>query len=246
MAATDTSGRVALITGASGALGSAVAHTLDRRGYRLALHYTTGEERARKLAAELSGPSAVVQADVSDWSATKDMVERVRAELGPVSVLVNSGAIRRDGLMATQSVDDWTRTISVNLIGTFHACRATLPDMLRARWGRIINVVSPAGLIGSKGQTAYSAAKAGVMGMTRSLALECGRRKVTVNALSPGLMESALTREVPADVSAALVARTAFGRLGTPDEVSRGVELLLDADYMTGQVLSIDGGMSIS
>ena len=151
-----------------------------------------------------------------------------------------------DGLMATQSVDDWTATINVNLIGTFHTCRAVLPSMLRQRWGRIINVVSPAGLIGSRGQTAYSASKAGVMGLTRSLALECGKRKVTVNALSPGLMATALTEEMPDEVRKALLERTAFSRLGQPEEIAKGVELLLDADYMTGQVLSIDGGISIS
>ncbi|MFF8773520.1 SDR family oxidoreductase [Kitasatospora sp. NPDC015120] len=242
----SSEGRVALVTGASGALGAAVARVLDRRGYRLALHYATGEARARELAAGLGGPSTVVQADVADWAATQGMVDQVRAELGDISVLVNAGAIRRDGLLVTQSVEDWTRTIAVDLTGTFHTCRAVLPDMLRARWGRIVNVVSPAALIGSKGQTAYSAAKAGVVGMTRSLALECGRSKVTVNALSPGLMASAITSEVPAEVGAALLARTAFGRIGTPEEVARGIELLLDADYMTGQVLSIDGGMSIA
>ncbi|MEU0135841.1 SDR family NAD(P)-dependent oxidoreductase [Streptomyces sp. NPDC006296] len=244
--APGTDAPVALVTGASGALGAAVAHVLDRRGYRLALHCATGADRARAVAAELSGPSVVVQADVADWAATREMVERVRAELGGVGVLVNAGAIRRDGFMATQSVDDWTRTVTVNLIGTFHTCRAALPDMMRARWGRVVNVVSPAGLIGVPGQTAYSAAKAGVLGMTRSLALECGRFGVTVNALSPGLMATALTEEMPAGARTALTARTAFGREGTPDEVARGIELLLDADYMTGQVLSIDGGMSIS
>ncbi|WP_020667190.1 3-oxoacyl-ACP reductase family protein [Amycolatopsis nigrescens] len=243
---THTEHKVALVTGASGAFGAAVARVLDRRGYRLALHYTSGLDRARKVAAELSLPSTVVQADVADWDSTKAMAEQVQEELGVVSVLVNSGAVRMDGLMATQSVDDWARTINVNLIGTFHACRAVLPSMLRQRWGRIINVVSPAGLIGSKGQTAYSASKAGVMGLTRSLALECGKRKVTVNALSPGLMATELTEEVPDEIRTGLVERTAFRRLGTPDEVAKGVELLLDAEYMTGQVLSIDGGISIS
>ncbi|MGH3548695.1 MAG: SDR family oxidoreductase [Pseudonocardiaceae bacterium] len=238
--------RIALVIGASGAFGAAVAKVLDRRGLRLALHYTSGLDRAKKVAAELSLPSAVVQADIADWASAKAMVEQVHEELDVVSVLVNSGAVRMDGLMATQSVDDWTRTINVNLIGTFHTCRAVLPSMLRQRWGRIINVVSPAGLIGSKGQTAYSASKAGVMGLTRSLALECGKRKVTVNALSPGLMATELTEEVPDEVRKALVDRTAFRRLGTPDEIAKGVELLLDADYMTGQVLSIDGGISIS
>jgi 3-oxoacyl-[acyl-carrier protein] reductase len=246
MSGEGTDDRVALVTGASGALGAAVAKVLDQRGFRLALHYTSGLDRARKVAAELSRPSVVVKADVADWEQTKAMVATVEDELGPVGVLVNSGAVRLDGLMATQSVQDWTRTINVNLIGTFHTCRAALPGMLRQRWGRIINVVSPAGLIGSKGQTAYSASKAGVMGLTRSLALECGKRKVTVNALSPGLMATELTEEVPDEVRDALVARTAFRRLGTPDEIAKGVELLVDAGYMTGQVLSIDGGISIS
>ncbi|MGW2523613.1 SDR family oxidoreductase [Streptomyces sp. NPDC001617] len=246
MAPREADGRVALVIGASGALGAAVARVLDQRGYRMALHCTTGEDRARAVAAELGEPCAVVQADVADWAATRDMVDQVHAELGDISVLVNAGAIRRDGLLVAQPVDDWARTIAVDLIGTFHTCRAALPDMIRARWGRVINVVSPAALIGSRGQTAYSAAKAGVLGLTRSLALECGRYEVTVNALSPGFMATALTAQVPAEVGAALLARTAFGRMGTPAEVARGIELLLDADYMTGQVLSIDGGMSVS
>ena len=236
---------VALVVGASGAFGAAVSRLLDRRGYRVALHYTTGKERAGKVAAELSRPGTLVQADIADWDSTKAMVDEVAGRLGAVSVLVNSGAVRRDGLMATQSVDDWSRTMNVNLLGTFHACRAVLPAMLRGRWGRIVNVVSPAGLIGSRGQTAYSASKAGVIGMTRSLALECGRRKVTVNALSPGLMASELTSGVPEDVRDGLVARTAFGRAAAPEEIACGMELLLDADYMTGQVLSIDGGISV-
>ncbi|MFG1607882.1 SDR family NAD(P)-dependent oxidoreductase [Actinoplanes sp. NPDC049265] len=242
----DAEERTALVIGASGGLGTAVARVLDRRGYRLALHCTTGTDRAHKLAAELRRPSAVVQADVADWAATQDMMARVRAELGGISVLVNAGAVRHDGFMATQAVDDWTRTIAVNLLGTFHTCRAALPDMMRARWGRIINVVSPAGLIGSRGQTAYSAAKAGVLGMTRSLALECGRFQITVNALSPGLMATAMTENMPSGNRDALMGRTAFNRMGTPDEVAQGIALLLDAEYMTGQVLSIDGGMSIS
>lgn len=237
---------VALVTGASGALGAHCAKVLDAKGYRLALHYTRNEEAARKVATELTNDTLVVGADIGDWSAVTAMNERIAGELGDVAVLVNSGAVRRDGLMATQSVLDWTETIQVNLIGAFHVSRAVLPAMLRARWGRIINVVSPAALIGSSGQTAYSASKAGVIGMTRSLALECGRRKVTVNALSPGFMVTELTRNVPEEVAAQFLARTTIRRFVTPDEVARGVELLVDSAGMTGQVLSIDGGLSIS
>ncbi|MGP4115085.1 SDR family oxidoreductase [Streptomyces sp. 4N509B] len=238
--------RVALVTGASGALGAACARVLDARGFRVALHHVENEDSARKLAAELNNPTALVRADVADWSSVTAMVEQVTDELGPVSVLVNSGAVRRDGLMATQSVSEWTSTIQVNLIGTFHTCRAVLPGMLGARWGRIVNVVSPAGLIGSRGQTAYSASKSGVIGMTRSLALESARRHVTVNALSPGFMVTELTRDVPDAVRDTFADRTPIRRFVTPDEVARGVELLVDSAAMTGQVLSIDGGMSVS
>lgn len=237
---------VALVTGASGALGAAIATLLDARGFRLALHYAGNEDAVRKLQAELGNESVVVQADVGSWDAVRSMESAVREALGPVSVLVNSGAVRRDGLMATQSVTDWHATIQTNLLGTFHTCRATVPDMLRQRWGRIINVVSPSGLIGSRGQTAYSASKAGVIGLTRSLALECGKRKVTVNALSPGFMETGLTDEVPDEVRGSFLDRTAVRRFGTPEEIALGVGLLVDADYMTGQVLSIDGGLSVS
>ncbi|MFI2189697.1 SDR family NAD(P)-dependent oxidoreductase [Streptomyces sioyaensis] len=237
---------VALVTGASGALGAACAKALDANGYRLALHCTSNEEGARKVAAELTHPAIVVRADVGDWAAVTGMVEQVTNELGAVSVLVNSGAIRRDGLMATQSIEDWVATIQVNLIGSFHTSRAVLPAMLRARWGRIINVVSPAGLVGSKGQTAYSASKGGVIAMTRSLALECGRRHVTVNALSPGFMATELTHDVPDEARKHFADRTPIRRFVTPDEVAKGMELLVDSDAMTGQVLSIDGGLSIS
>jgi len=241
-----TNETVALVTGASGALGAACAKVLDGMGYRVALHYTNSADRARKLAAELSNPTLVGHADVGDWTSVTAMVEQVTEGLGQISVLVNSGAIRRDGLMATQSVLDWTATIQVNLIGTFHTCRAVLPAMLRARWGRIINVVSPAGLIGSRGQTAYSASKAGVIGLTRSLAVECGRRNVTVNALSPGFMATTLTEGLPEEVRQGFADRTPIRRFVTPDEVANGVELLVSSDAMTGQVLSIDGGLGIS
>lgn len=237
---------VALVTGASGALGASIAKLLDARGFRVALHYSGNEDGARKVQADLTNPSTVVRADVGDWDSVREMNEQVTAELGGVSVLVNSGAIRRDGLMATQSVEDWQATIQTNLIGTFHTCRAVVAGMLSRRWGRIINVVSPAGIIGSRGQTAYSASKAGVIGFTRSLALECGKRNVTVNALSPGFMETRLTDEVPDEVRKGFLDRTAVRRFGTPDEIAEGVGLLLDAGYMTGQVLSIDGGLSIS
>lgn len=239
-------GRVALVTGASGALGSEIARVLDGEGYSVALHFANNDESARKLSAELVNPTMTVRADVGDWESVRAMTDAVREQLGAVSFLVNSGAVRKDGLMATQSVREWTDTIQVNLIGSFHTARAVLPHMLRARWGRVVNVVSPAGMIGSRGQTAYSASKAGVIGMTRSLALECGRRNVTVNALSPGFMPTVLTEDVPEEVAAEFRRRTATREFVTPAQVAAGVRLLSESDHITGQVLSIDGGLVIS
>jgi 3-oxoacyl-[acyl-carrier protein] reductase len=237
--------RVALVTGGSGQLGGEICRVLDAAGYDVAVHYMSGAERAEAVASELGRRTTVVQADLADWDAVAEMEEKVRAELGPVAVLVNSGAVRNDGLMAGQSPEKWRQVIDVNLIGTFHACRAVVARMLRARWGRIVNVVSPAGLIGSPGQTAYSASKAGVIGMTRSLAYECGRRGVTVNCLSPGFMETEITAGVPAEVKEAILARTPLARFGNPAEVAALIPMIVDAAYMTGQVISVDGGLSI-
>lgn len=236
----------ALVIGASGALGGAVARALDALGLRVALHYHGNETAARKNQSGLANPSMAVRADVADWAAVRRMGQAVRDGLGPVHALVNCGAVRQDDLLAVQPVAEWERTIQVNLLGAFHAVRAVVPEMLRRQRGRIVNVVSPAGLLGSAGQTAYSASKAGVIGLTRSLAVECGRRGVTVNALSPGFMESRLTEEVPAEVRDRLLARVPLGRDGTPEEVARGVTFLVECGYITGQVLSIDGGLSIA
>ncbi|MFF2331563.1 MULTISPECIES: 3-oxoacyl-ACP reductase FabG [unclassified Streptomyces] len=237
---------VALVTGGSGAFGGAVARVLDARGYRVAVHYATGEKRAREVQAELSHPSMTVGADVTDRAAVGAMVAEVRARLGEVSVLVNAAGVRQDGLLATQPPEEWTTVVAVNLLGTFHTCRAVLPRMLTGRWGRIVNVVSLAGMIGSAGQTAYSASKAGVIGLTRSLAVECGRRGVTVNAISPGFMPTDMTQDVPHELRTAFLARTPLGRFGTPDEIARGIETFLDSDFLTGQVLPVDGGISVS
>jgi 3-oxoacyl-[acyl-carrier protein] reductase len=136
--------------------------------------------------------------------------------------------------------------IETNLIGSFHTCRVAVPQMLRRRWGRVVNVVSPSGLIATAGQTAYSASKAGLIGFTRTLAAECGRRGVTVNALSPGFMETGMTRDLPERVREAMKEKLPIPRFTTPDEVAASVGLFLDNDYVTGQVVSVDGGISIT
>jgi 3-oxoacyl-[acyl-carrier protein] reductase len=237
-------GRVALVTGASGALGAAVARELDSAGVRLALHYSSGRARAEAVQASLSQRSVLVEADLSSWEQTDAAAEEVSGALGPVDMLVNCAAIRRDVLMAMQGPAEWRRVIDVNLVGTFHACRAVVARMMQRRWGRIINIVSPAGLLASPGQTAYSASKAAVIGMTRSLAAECGRRGVTVNALSPGFMQTPMTESVPPAVLDALSSRLAIPRFGEPSEIARAVAFIARSPYMTGQVLSLDGGLA--
>jgi 3-oxoacyl-[acyl-carrier protein] reductase len=237
--------RVALVTGASGALGAAVARVLDRIGCRTALHYRSRSAEAEKLQGELINQSITVQADVSDWPAVAAMERAVRGCLGPVDIVVTCAGVRLDAVMAGQAPDEWRRVVETNLLGTFHAVRAVLPRMLRRRWGRVVTVVSPSGLRGIPGQTAYAASKAGVVGLTRTLAMECARRNVTVNALSPGYMDTALTETLPRDTRSALLRLVPLQRAAEPAEVAEAVRFIAETPYLTGQVISVDGGASI-
>ncbi|MGQ0778159.1 MAG: SDR family oxidoreductase [Pseudonocardiales bacterium] len=223
-----------------------MAVELDALGCRVAVHYNSSAAAARAVADKLANDSVVVTGDVGSWNAVTEMYHQICAALGPIDVLVNNGAIRRDALMAMQSPQDWRQVIDTNLIGTFHTARVAVGHMLLRRWGRIINVVSPSGLIATAGQTAYSASKAGVIGLTRTLAAECGRRGVTVNALSPGFMVTTMTKDLPATVLDGMRSKSPIPRFGTTEEVARTMPLFLDSDFMTGQVISIDGGISIT
>ncbi|MFG2040392.1 SDR family NAD(P)-dependent oxidoreductase [Dactylosporangium sp. NPDC048998] len=237
---------VALVTGASGGLGQALALELDALGCRVAVHYNRSAEQAHAVREKLQNDAMVVTGDVASWEAVTAMYQEISDRLGPIDVLVNNGAVRRDSLMAMQDPRDWKQVIDTNLVGTFHTCRASVPAMLRRRWGRIVNIVSPSGLIATAGQTAYSASKAGVIGLTRTLAAECGRRGVTVNALSPGFMITGMTENLSDGVMEGIRGKTPIPRFGTTEEVARAIGLFLDSDFMTGQVLSIDGGVSIT
>ncbi|MGW6985434.1 SDR family NAD(P)-dependent oxidoreductase [Streptomyces sp. NPDC054932] len=237
---------VALVTGASGGLGQALALELDALGCRVAVHYNSSREGAEAVREKLTNPSALVTGDVGSWEATQALYAQISGELGPVDVLVNNGAIRKDSLMAMQNPADWAQVIQTNLIGSFHTARASVPYMLRQRWGRVINIVSPSGIIATAGQTAYSASKAGLIGFTRTLAAECGRRGVTVNALSPGFMITGMTSTLPDRVIEGMEDKAPIPRFVTVEEVARSAGLFLDQDCMTGQVISIDSGVSIT
>ncbi|NDZ80116.1 SDR family oxidoreductase [Streptomyces sp. SID10853] len=237
---------VALVTGASGGLGQALALELDALGCKVAVHYNSSQDTARAVQDKLTNDSALVTGDVGSYEAVSALYEQISEKLGPVDVLVNNGAIRRDQVMAMQKPGDWAAVIQTNLIGSFHTARVCVPHMLRTRWGRVVNVVSPSGLIATAGQTAYSASKAGLIGFTRTLAAECGRRGVTVNALSPGFMITGMTQGLPDQVKDSMEAKAPVPRFVTVEEVARSMGLFLEQDCMTGQVISIDSGVSIT
>ncbi|MFI9062019.1 SDR family NAD(P)-dependent oxidoreductase [Streptomyces sp. NPDC053429] len=237
---------VALVTGASGGLGQALALELDALGCRVAVHYNSSQDAARAVQEKLTNPSVLVTGDVGSWETVQGIYADITEALGPVDVLVNNGAIRKDSLMAMQNPADWAQVIQTNLIGSFHTARAAVPAMLRQRWGRVVNIVSPSGIIATAGQTAYSASKAGLIGFTRTLAAECGRRGVTVNALSPGFMITGMTKDLPDRVIEGMEGKAPIPRFVTVEEVARSAGLFLDQDCMTGQVISIDSGVSIT
>lgn len=236
---------VALVTGASGGFGRALALELDRLGCSIAVHYNSSEAEARETASQLSNPVTLVSGDVADYAQATEIVKDVESSLGPIDVLVNNGGVRKDSLMAMQDPEDWQAVIQTNLVGTFHMSRAVVPGMLARRWGRIVNIVSPSGFIATPGQTAYSASKAGVMGLTRTLAAECARRGVTVNALSPGFMLTGMTESLGEKAKEAIRTKCPMQRFGTVDEVARAIGVFLDVDYLTGQALSVDGGVTV-
>lgn len=237
---------IALVTGGSGGLGQALVVELDRLGFRCAIHFNRDRASAEKLQANLQNESIVVSGDLGRWEQVEAMHSEVERSLGPVDVLINNAAIRKDGLMAMQSPGDWRAVIETNLLGPFHITRLTLPHMLRQRWGRVINIVSPSGIIATAGQTAYGSSKSGLIGFTRTLAAECGRRGVTVNAISPGMMDTTMTADLPARVRAGMLDRLPIPRFTSGAEVAAALPMFLDSDYMTGQVVSIDGGISIT
>jgi 3-oxoacyl-[acyl-carrier protein] reductase len=234
----------ALVTGSSRGIGAAAAAALARDGWPVRLNYREDEEGAREVAERIAadgGRAAVIQGDVAEAGALGPLLEP--GEDGPVIVLVNNAGLRLDGLSPQLSDDDWQRVIDVNLTATFRATRAALPQMLRARFGRIVNVASVVGLHANAGQANYAASKAGVIGFTKTVAVEVARRGITVNAVAPGLIETALTEEVlGGELTKAIPAR----RVGTPEDVAACIRFLAseEASYVTGTTLTVDGGLS--
>jgi 3-oxoacyl-[acyl-carrier protein] reductase len=240
--------RVALITGASGALGRAIAERLAQDGYWVGLHYRAGKDRVLELAELIKsrgGRAFSVQADVCSETEVLRMVEGVEKELGPLSVVVNNAGLVRDRTITKLSSEDWSVVLDTNLRGAFHVCKSVVAGMRERHHGRIINVSSIVGAMGNFGQVNYSASKAGLIGLTKSLAREVARDQVTVNAICPGFMDTPMVRRVPEAVQEKLVAQIPLGRFGEPEAVGEAVAYLAGkgGDWVTGQVLHVNGGM---
>jgi 3-oxoacyl-[acyl-carrier protein] reductase len=242
--------RIALVTGASRGIGREIALELARTGHAVAVNYSRSSEAAAGVVEEIEasgGRATAVQADVGDADAVDTMVARITEELGPIEVLVNNAGITRDGLLLRMSADDFDAVIETNLRSVFLCSKAVLRSMMRAKWGRIITIGSVSGVYGNAGQANYSAAKAGLMGFSRSLAKEIGSRGITVNVVAPGFIVSDMTAELGDDAMKRATQQISLGRLGRPEEVASAVGYLAsdDAGYITGHTLVIDGGMAL-
>ncbi len=240
--------KIALVTGSSSGIGAAIAKELATRGATVAINYRGNAAGAAAVAAEISaagGKSALFQADVSNVEEATALVKAVEKELGRIDILVNNAGTTRDTLLMTMKEADWDAVIDTNLKSVYAVTRAALRGMLKKRNGRIINITSVVGLAGQGGQANYAASKAGIIGLTKSLAREVGSRNITVNAVAPGFVPTALTDVLTDEQREAVIAQTPLGRLGTPEEVAYAVAALADdrAAFITGQVLSVDGGL---
>lgn len=239
----------ALVTGSSRGIGKAIALELAGRGYAVAVHYSGNEAAAQETAAaarELGSPLVSVhQADLSQPDAAAGLIGEAKEALEGLDVLVNNAGITRDGLLIRMKDADWDEVIATNLSAVFRLTREAVKLMMKTRWGRVINVSSIAGLMGNAGQANYAAAKAGLVGFTKSVAKEYAGRGITVNAIAPGFIESDMTDKLPEKVRAEYLAAIPAGRFGKPEEVAKLVAFLTsdEAAYINGQTIVIDGGL---
>jgi 3-oxoacyl-[acyl-carrier protein] reductase len=239
--------RVAFVTGASRGIGRAIALSLCRSGFDIVVaspEIEKNEEVAEEIRA-CSGEAMTVNLDVTSADSVKAAFAKALADKTRIDVLVNNAGITRDGLAVRMKPGDWDLVLRINLDGAFRCCQAVLPAMMRNRWGRIINIASVVGQAGSAGQANYAASKAGLIGLTKALAQEMASRNITVNAVAPGYIDTDMTKVLPEEVRAKILAAVPLGRMGKPEDIANAVKFLAgeDAAYITGQVLAVNGGM---
>ncbi len=244
----DLTGKIAIVTGASQGIGQQIAIGLGKRGAKVACVARSADKLAETVAAikEVGGDADAFPCDVTSRESVEQLIDKVAEDWGKIDILVNNAGVTRDNLLPRMTDEEWDTVINTNLRGMFLFSRAASKYMMRARYGRIINISSVSGIMGNPGQTNYSASKAGMIGFTRSLSRELAGRKVTINAICPGFIESDMTKALGPAVEDEVKKRIPAKRMGKPEEIADAVLFLSSdhASYVTGQVLTVDGGMT--
>ncbi|MET3194222.1 3-oxoacyl-ACP reductase [Bacillus sp. OAE603] len=245
----DLVNRVAIVTGGAKGIGKAIAFSLARKGAKVVINYNSSEQSAKAVVDELKSEgyeALAVQANVAEFEQTKALVERTIEHFGRLDIIVNNAGITRDRTFKKLSEDDWHEVINVNLSSVYNTCNASLPHLLESDNARIINISSVIGQAGGFGQTNYSAAKAGMIGFTKSLAIELAKSNITVNTVCPGFIETDMLSEVPENVKEQIKAKIPKRRFGTADEIAKAVLYLCqDGEYITGQQINVNGGLYV-
>jgi 3-oxoacyl-[acyl-carrier protein] reductase len=243
----DLTGKTALVTGATGGIGAAIARALHKAGATVAVSGTRAAV-LEELKSSLGGERVhVIACNLSDAADVEKLVPAAEAAMGSVDILVNNAGITKDGLAMRMKDEDWQAVIDVNLTASFRLCRAAMRGMMKKRWGRIVNITSVVGVTGNPGQANYVASKAGIIGVTKSLAQELASRSVTVNAVAPGFIATPMTDVLNDKQKEAILGRVPAGKLGTPEDIAAAVLYLVseEAGYVTGQTLHVNGGMAM-